>query len=374
LPVSVQQVVMVWFWAMILGLMVARAEEPAALQQAVSLIQEKLPGQLGDEQLLLAALQGITEHLNQQLGAPVNGVLTADGHAAFSAYLRGEREGLGALYQIVPGQGLLLDHVFADGPAARAGLVRGDLIVAINNHPFTGLSDDDIFQTASAGAMLPSIALDVRRPAGPRRFEILRGAYRVPSVSAHPTQANCVELLFFGEGAAADLRRQISGMDPAAGLLLDMRDNQGGMLSEAVAAAGLFLEAGAVVVIQRSADGAEEPQVAPGERTWSGQIALLVNERTAGAAEAFAAALREHRVADISGTQTAGHAREPSYYPIDGGLVLQLADTILRAPSGQSWDGVGLVPDLWVEPVTNSPSGILPDVQLSTARGLLQQP
>lgn len=361
-----------WLWSMMLGAMFAQAEEPEALQQAISVVQQRLPGQDSDV-LRLAALQGITAYLNDQMGAPTNGVLTAGQYAQIAAHQRGDRIGLGALYEVVGKQGLLLDHVFDGGPAARAGLVRGDMVVALNNHPFTGMSADEIFAIANIEAVLPAIALDVRRDGGTKRFEIQRSTYRVPSVSIHPTTPNCIELLFFGEDTAETLRALLGKMDPGEGLVIDLRDNQGGLLEEAVEAAGLFLSPGTVVAQQTTAEGTAS-LVASGSPAWDGQLIILLNERTTGIAEMFTAALWEHRGVHTVGTQTGGLAREASYYPLDAGLVLQLADTLLRAPSGRSWEGAGLMPDTWVEPVSNSPSGRIPDVQLSTALGLLSEP
>jgi len=365
---------MMVLWAVLFAWMGARAAEPPPLDQAIALIASQLPDPVDDSQLMFAALQGITDHLNRQAGAPVHAVLTTAEHRALAAHYQGHRDGLGALYRIVAGQGLTLEHVYPDGPAAQSGLQRGDMVIAINNHPFTGLGLDDIFQVANAEAMLPTVVLDVRRAGRLQRVSLSRGPYVVPMVSPHPTDADCVEVLFFGVGAADRLRARLSELDPSAGVVLDLRDNQGGMLDEAVAAADLFLEAGAAVVTRRAADGTEEVLVASGAAVWSGAVAVVTNERTAGAAEAFVAALQGHQVARTAGTATAGLAREPSYYPLGGGLVLQLADTVLRPPAGASWDGGGLTPDVWVEPVSNSPSGILPDVQLSAARGLLGEP
>ena len=363
---------MTGLWAITLGLSThARAAEP--LEQAMGLIQQNLPEQADPVLMQWAALNGIVEHLNQQLGVQTNQVLTAEDRAQEAAFLRGQSQGIGTEFIIIEGLGLTLDHVFPEGPASRAGLVRGDLIVAINDHPFTGLTDSEIFNRAVAESRKSLVILDVRREDRTRRFEIQRGSYHTPAVSLHPTEHNCIKLRYFGAGSAEALATLLRQLDPSAGLLIDLRETQFGILPEMIAAAGHFLERGSVVTIQRAADGTEEPMSTERAPIWTGPLVLLVDQDTAGMAEAFTMALSEHG-ARVSGTQTAGIAREPSYYRIDNGLFLKLTDKSLRAPSGRTWEGQGLRPDLWIEPVSNSPSGILPDVQLRIALGLLRDP
>ena len=360
---------MMWLWLWGIGL---HAEEP--IDQAMTLINAHFPTQFESSQLQHAALQGITEHLNQQQASTENKVLTAEAHAAQQAHQRGQRTGIGALYQLVSGQGLLLNHVFPSGPAATAGLQRGDVIVAINDHPFTGQTADDIFNTVHLETQRPTITLDVRREHRHHRFELQRDVYNIPSAFVHPEESDCIVLLFFGDGAAQTLKTLMAQRDPTRGLLIDMRDNQGGQLSEAIAAASLFLDPGTRITTLHDSDGAENIFVAEGGRRWTAPLILLINERTAGVAEAFVSALHDHNVAQLSGTQTAGQAHLPQHYPLEMGLVLQLGNAMLRSPSGQNWNATGITPDLWIESVSDSPSGILPDVQLRVASGLLRDP
>lgn len=361
-------------------LSVASADDgAAAVEEAVRLIQQQLPHQLEDDLLYRAALVGITGYLNQQEGAGIHGVLTEAEHDRIEAWQRGERDGIGAIYQIISGRGVLLEEVFADGPAARAGMETGDLIVAIDDQPFTGLSDALIYELTSQAAQRPRITLDVLRAGSePHRFEVLRGRYHIDAVSQAADQRCTVDLLFFSQGSAARLSSILSELPDDSGLLLDLRDNQGGLLSEALQAASLFLESGAVITYRRTAGGADEALVATGQRQWSRPVVVLINERTAGAAEVFASALQAHRAATLVGTTTAGQAAEPGYYPVGSGMVLKLADTSLRAPSGRSWAGSGLTPDVQVQPLQQrlglSSQGIPPDIQRDTGIQLISCP
>jgi carboxyl-terminal processing protease len=368
------------FWVLLCLLISgARAGDGAeTVKDAVALIQQQLPEQTDEAVLYHAALAGITSYLNQQAGASIHDVLTEQEHHRIEAWLRGERDGIGAIYQIISGQGVLLEEVFPGGPAAAAGMATGDLIVAIDDQPFTGLPDAMIYELTSQAARRPRITLDVMRAnKSMHRFEVLRGRYQIEAVSAG-AESCAIDLLFFSEGSARRLESLVAGVPAGSGLLLDLRDNQGGLLDEALAAASLFLEGGAVITNRRSADGVDEALVATGNRRWSGPVVILTNERTAGAAEVFASALQDHRAATLVGTATAGQAAEPGYYPVGSGLVLKLADTNLRAPSGRSWAGTGLIPDVRVEPLQqrlslNTP-GVPPDIQRDTGIQLIACP
>ncbi|MFT5680662.1 MAG: carboxyl-terminal processing protease [Myxococcota bacterium] len=367
-------------WALFCLLMgVARADDGAeAVQDAVQLIQQQLPEQIDEALLYHAALVGITGYLNQQAGASIHDVLTEQEHGQIEAWLRGERDGIGAIYQIISGQGVLLEEVFTGGPAAAAGMNTGDLIVAIDDQPFTGLSDAMIYELTSQAALRPQITLDVMRAdQSMHRFEVLRGRYQIKAVSA-AAESCAIDLLFFSKGAAARLEELMKKIPDGSGLLLDLRDNQGGLLEEALAAASLFLEGGAVITYRRRSDGVDEALVATGNRRWSAPVVILTNERTSGTAEVFASALQDHRAATLVGSTTTGRAAEPGYYPVGSGLVLQLADTNLRAPSGRSWAGTGLIPDVRVEPLQQrlslSTPGVPPDIQRDTGIQLIACP
>lgn len=370
-------------WALISCVLLgtARAEEGAdTVGEAVQLIQQQLPEPLDEDVLYQAALVGITNFLNQQSGASIHGVLTEQEHNQIEAWLRGERDGIGAIYQIISGQGVLLEEIFPGGPAAAAGMETGDLIVAIDDQPFTGLSDALIYELTSQAAQRPSITLDVMRvdQKSLSRFTVIRGRYSIEAVSQASGSACAIDLLFFSQGSAERLASLLESVPEDSGLLLDLRDNQGGLLDEALAAASLFLEGGAVITYRRRTNGADEALVATGNRRWSQPVVVLINERTAGAAEVFAGALQDHRAANLVGTTTAGQAAEPGYYPLGSGLVLQLADTSLRSPSGRSWAGTGLIPDIRVEPLQQrlslSTPGVPPDIQHDTGRQLITCP
>ncbi|MEL6344213.1 MAG: S41 family peptidase [Myxococcota bacterium] len=372
-----------WFFAALLSALspTALAAEPvnivniAAVSEAVRLIEERFPEDIHSPDLYRAALQGIVADLNRRVGVPANAILTAEEHDAFEQWMRGARNGIGARYENIAKQGLLIEQIFPGGTAEAAGLLPNDLVVGINGSPFTGMDDGQIYALTFTEIQRPTITLNLKRDQQLRTFTLTRGPYQYPSVQVCAEDPQCIQIMFFGEDAAADLRVLLNEMGPVPGLILDLRYNEGGLLDESLAAASLFLESGAVIAIRRKSDGTEEPLVASGERAWEdGQILILINQDTSGAAEVFAAALRDHGVGTLWGTPTRGMALEPGFYPLDNGLVLQLADAELLRPNRESWLGRGVIPDQPINPLTNSPGGRLPDIQLDTLRRVLHRP
>lgn len=363
--------------AALAGLALAQAE-PDSVEVARAVIAERLGEEVSPAALDRAAVAGMALLLDEELGTEGNAVLTLEELASAEAWMAGERSGIGVEYRVLGGRGLVLTTVFEDGPGARAGLAVDDLVVGVNGTAFTGQPAHEIHRHLQQ-AVGAEVTLDVRRRQGMvRSVRVPRGAYRVPSVmGVEDAMQPVVRLTFFGEGTAEALAGELTLLDPGLGVVLDLRDNEGGLLSEVVAACELFLEEGAVVVHEQSArEGEREHSVGGGTR-FEGPVVILVNRGTLGAAEAFARALQHHRAARVVGTATGGQATLTSTHALGEDLVLRLTDIQLAAPDGRSWHGVGVRPDLVVEaPALSLPPMDRPfadsDLQREAALGLLR--
>lgn len=370
-----------------------QAPDPAvSLERAMDLIEARYGDKVDRDDLYRAALAGVAHRLDQVLGTDGHAVLTEQQHRQALGWLRGERNGVGAEFRILAGRGIYLTEIYPGSPAERAGLNRGDLVVAINDHPLTGRTSTQIFAiTRSLDG--PHVVFDVRRNATGRldRVDVERGTYVVPTVKADMDgNTLCIDLRFFALGTARALARALSsasadveaagGADPAhrPAVVIDLRDNAGGLLDEAMAAADLFVERGTVLAHKVGPDGTSSSITATEGRKWDGQVVLLVNGGTRDVAEAFVAALRDDIHAMVVGTRTAGVAAIPSFHPIGPDLVLELADTSLRSPSGWNWSNTGIQPDVRVAPtelaLPGGPSQAPADVQRDTAVRLVSAP
>lgn len=348
-------------------------DEIQAFEKAVSIMASRHPGELSEAELYRAAIRGLVERLDDLSPGGHSALLTEREFAVLQAEQRGEFAGIGVQFHALTAQGLMVTRVYPDSPASRAALRPGDLVVAVNDVPFVGLQRSDMIAVLlSAGA--PSVVLDVRRAnAPPRQVSVPWGTYPLAPTQACPDWVTvpCLELAHFGLGASAAVEAALRALPPDKPLVIDLRGNSGGLFSELLATADLFLEPGEVVVIRDVPGKDKAPSPARRPAVWRGRLALVVDESTTGLAEAFAAALREHQRATLVGTRTAGASVDESFEALGAGLVLRLTDVQLRSPAGRSWAIQGLAPDLLVEnpdPVLPvDATGWLPDLQMEAA-------
>ena len=358
----------------------AFAQDDAAFDAAVRILSERYPAEMKSGELYRAAISGMVSRADE-LGATEGSALLSDRDMArLSATQRGERDGIGVQFFMVPGQGLVVNQVFPDSTAERAGIRAGDLVVGVNDVPLTGQSGPAILGMLRA-VRPPQVVLDVRRQGAPTRtLTVPWGTYWLKPVEpCVGTDVQCVVVQHLGLGSAEALSQALSRFDPSGGVLIDLRMCDEGVLEEMLAVADMFLDSGEVIV-QRSVQGKSGTEVSTARTggAWSGRVVLLVDDGTQGLSEALAAALREQASARLVGTTTGGRASTESFYPLGGGLTLRLADVQLRSPSGRSWGGKGLAPDVVVEhpdlflPATGPKD--LPDLQLEAAIRMVRSP
>ena len=368
-------------WCLFIAMVVlprnAAADNLDGLELALREINDRFPADVGSAALYKAALEGVAKHLGEVMGTEGNRVLTLEEKSAYSRWLEGHRSGIGAEFSIVAGRGLMITEVFGGGPAAESGVKVGDLVVSIDDHPFTGMSPAAIHGRVRR-SIGPESTLDVRRRDGSiRRLTVTHGAYRLPAVRGVDEDAATpmARVPFFGRGTAKALAIWLGQQGSSDAVVIDLRDNEGGALEEVIAAAELFLEPGAIIVNRGRDPGAMEPITASGTPAWNRNVVIIVNQGTAGVAEAFAAALRDNGRSILVGTRTGGRAVESSTYDAGRGFVLQVADTHISAPSGTSWNQNGLTPNVIVESsdlaIPFGMGGQVPDLQKDTARSLI---
>ena len=237
------------------------------------------------------------------------------------------------------------------GPARRAGIQVGDTIVRIGGVPAHALT----MSRAMAQILGPPgtrVHLQIVR--GDRRFDLRVVRERISAAAVHARLISfagrrwgVLRLSKFRTGSTVLLRREIGALtrQGAAGLVLDLRDNPGGLLTQAVGVSSLFIDHGAVVTIE----GAHQPQrvlrATPGMATTL-PLVVLVDRYTASSAEIVAAALRDHQRATIVGRRTFGKALVQAVDPLDNGAALELTIAQYWTPSGQDLSGVGLAPQI----------------------------
>jgi carboxyl-terminal processing protease len=351
----------------------AHAAGPDDVRQAIEVIEATYGAQVDAAELYRAALQGIAVELDRAVGRPGHAILTETEHSAVDAWLDGHRKGIAAEFAVVAGQGIVITDVYPGGPASRAGLEIGDLVVAIDNHPFTGLPAELILGIAGT-IESREVILDIRRPEGLRRVPVSRGPWRLDTArSFQHHDVSVLKLPFFGPQSARAVAAALADHPADASLVIDLRTNEGGRLDAMLDVASLFIPKGRpVVLVDHGTDQPTAYSARPSiEIPRPGAIVILVDRDTAGTAEAFAAALREESRAILVGSPTAGHAGLPRWVALDHGLTMQMMDDRLLGTGGETWASTGLIPDILSQPVSRTmpvrPGQVPPDVQLDVA-------
>ena len=263
--------------------------------------------------------------------------------------LSGAFEGIG-IY-IGKRDGMLLVLALIEGsPAALSGLQAGDRIITVDGHPVEGWSIDDLVARVR-GPAGTSVTLEVnRRDAGLLRFTITRAKITVPSVSwaLLPDQIALIRITSFDEQAVDGLRTALAEAKAAGAerLILDLRNNPGGLLSVLLKVAGEFLPAETPVLIERSRDGSQRVNT-----TRTAGIAqdmplvVLINSGSASAAEILAGALQDAGRAVLVGETTVGTGTVLTPFRLANGAQLLLGTQEWRTPTGRQIRGKGITPD-----------------------------
>jgi len=349
----------------------ARAASPVLACQAaewLAVALEKNRALLGlpDGAVVAEFLFGAMDGLD-----PYSRYMTAEMMRLYRQEEQGRYVGVGA--EITSRQGrFFVKAVFEHGPAAKAGLLAGDEIVAVDGRPMAGLSVSDVGRRLR-GKPGTTVTLTVqaseegpRRDLAIQRAEVHLAAARDARVLDPARGIAYVRLAEFQEGAEADLRRAVEALarQGTKALILDLRDNPGGSLLEAVGVAGMFLEPGPVVQTRGRLIGATWTYDVPwlARRAWTGPLAVLVNEDTASAAELLASALAERGRATIVGRRTFGKGAVQICFPVgfvEGAVCLTIAR--VYDAGGRCLDGRGVAPHIEAGLPHESPPASSPD-------------
>ncbi len=320
------------------------------------------------DRILAAVLRAMVQTVTDPQGA----VYTPLGFIQYQRELRGEHSGIGAQVDAARGQ-IIISDVTAGGPAARVGLHVGDALLEIDGRPVTGSTPDQVMERLH-GAAGTSVSLVARHSdGGLLHLSIAREAAR-----ENPTRWKMVDtrigylrLLEFSEGASSDVRRGLAGLTDAGAtaLLLDLRENGGGLLDEAVGIASAFLADGIVAMEERRGTLTPLAVTLQGPR-FSGTVVVLVSGFTASASEIVAGALQDTGT-PLVGARTFGKATVQTIYPMRGGWGLRLTTARYFTRRGRHIDGAGLQPDLRV-PMGEEQIQGPQDVQLREATMVLR--
>ena len=335
-------------------------EDARLLAEILQRVREYYVDPVDDHQLMRQAMHGMVEGLDDY-----SGFLESDEYAALKLMTSGSYAGIGIEVEAVA-DGVRVTGSMTGSPAARAGVRAGDLIVTIDGRRF-GADQLDAAVNSVRGEPGTRVRLSVLREGQPLDFDIVRSEVELPSVAAQllAPDYGYLRISSFTESTADEFARELVRLQGRAhgntlqGLVIDLRNNPGGVLDAAVAVADDFLEQGVIVSGRgRSDDATFIEQAEPGDLLSGARIAVLVNGGSASAAEILAAALRDNNRATLYGRRTYGKGSVQSVMPLSGGQALKLTTANYYTPKGQSLNQRGITPDV----VINVDEAPLPDL------------
>jgi carboxyl-terminal processing protease len=275
---------------------------------------------------------------------------TPENYRDFLDYAAGSFEGIGVLLGERKQEFVVLT-VLPSTPAEEVGLKPGDAITHVDGNSVRGLSSEEVVGRVK-GPDGTEVTLTVERDNHSLEFDITRAAIDLPNVTGKLVRGDIgyVRLFGFGRGAGDQLRQEIQKLldRGATGLVLDMRDNGGGLFSESIEVAGTFIEDGEIVSFKER--GVPEVDYdAEGDAFEDIPLVVLVNGNSASATEIVAGALKAEDRAELVGQTTFGKGSVQEVVPLSDDSAIKMTTGAYFTPNGESIEGEGVAPDVTVK-------------------------
>jgi carboxyl-terminal processing protease len=318
----------------------------------LNLIRENYVDEVDTKKLITGAIRGMVSSLD-----PHSAFFTPDEYKEFQVDTTGTFGGLGIELGIIDSYPAVISP-FEDTPAWRAGLKAGDKIVMIEGKPTDGMPITEAVKVLR-GKPGTKVTISIMREgfARPRDVTITREIIKVPSVKYEVYDNNVVYIRIaqFQERTATDLRADLDAVvkkteGNITGIILDLRNDPGGLLAKSVEVADFFIDDGIIVYTKGRIAGSGITFTANKEGTLPSTIPMvvLVNGGSASASEIVAGALRDHRRAILIGEKTYGKGSVQTIIPLSDGSGLKITTAKYFTPNGVSIQDKGIMPDIVV--------------------------
>ena len=302
------------------------------------------------------------------IDSAINGMLSAlDPHSAYlnrkafqdmQVQTKGEFGGLGIEVTMEAGAGVVkVVSPIDDTPAARAGLLANDLITHLDGEQIVGLTLEQAVEKMRGPVNTP-ITLTIVRSGREEPFDvkIVRDVIRINPIKARMEgDIIYVKISTFNEQTHANLVKQVDALKKSLGraprgFVVDLRNNPGGLLDQAVNVSDAFLDKGAIVLTRgRLAEETQRANARPGDIADGKPVVVLINGGSASASEIVAGALQDHKRATVVGTRSFGKGSVQTIIPLGSNGAIRLTTARYYTPSNRSIQAKGIEPDIMVE-------------------------
>ena len=330
-------------------------------------IDREFIGEINESKILDETIKGYVNGLDDEYSE----YLTAEDWEEFQTVALGNYVGIGIYMSTDKNDNVVVVEPIKESPAEMVGIKSGDIIVGVNDESVIGVGSE-IVSNKIKGEEGTKVKVTVERNGEYLDFDIERKAIKIYHVETEMLENNIgyISLLTFDEGCADEFKKEYLELKNkgAKKIIVDIRNNTGGLVEEALSLLDLFLPKNSTTLVTVDANGKKEFSKTKNSQVITEDVVVLVNEYSASASEIFAGALKDHGRAQIVGTKTYGKGVIQSVFMLEDGSALKLTVEEYFTPNETKINKVGIEPNHAVELDLENQI----DTQLNKAKELLK--
>lgn len=346
------------------------------LERVKTVIDKYFLGEVNEEELNISAIKGYVEGLGDEYSE----YYTPDELEEFYADALGNYTGIGIYMSIDTDNQIIVISPVKDSPAYKAGILPGDIIVSVDGENYNG---DSLTEASNKikGQEGETVQLQIKRNEEILDFSIIRENIKLNHVESKILENNIgyLEISSFDEGCADEFEEKYKELEKQGidSLIIDLRDNPGGIVSEAIDIAEMLVDKGKTLLITVDKNNNEEITKSKQNKIVNVPIVVLVNANSASASEILSGALKDNNAATIVGTKTYGKGVMQEVLKLSDGSAIKLTTNEFFSPNRTKIHKTGIEPDVIVE-LPNEKTTILKleegeaDTQLNKAIEILK--
>lgn len=323
-------------------------ELTSKLELVKKYLEQSYMGELDEESMVEGAIKGYVEGL----GDSYTEYLTESELEELMIDIEGDYVGIGVYITSTTNNQTVILLPIEGSPAEKAGLKSGDIILEIEGEDCSLLELDEVSNKIK-GEKGTKVNLKILRGEKTIDFSIERKQVELKYITSEVLEKDIgyIQLLTFYENCTEDFKKELENLEEKniKSLIIDLRDNGGGIVKDAIKMAELFVPKGNIIMKTYDKEGNETIEKSKSTKTLDMDIIILVNENSASATEIFTAALKENNIAKVIGTTTFGKGVMQEVQPISIGGAMKITVEKFKTPKGNEINEVGIAPDIEIE-------------------------
>ena len=314
------------------------------LSRLKSVVEKYYLGEFDEEKMKTEAAKAYIEGIGDEYSE----YISKDEYEQFTADVTGSLIGIGIYFGQTTDKQMIIISPIENSVAEKAGILSGDIITKVNDYVVTKNSTATEVSDHIKGEVGTKVKLEVLRDGETKTFEMVRENVKLHYVKTKMLEDNIgyMNMTSFDQDTAEEFKTRLEELikNGAKSLIIDLRNNGGGIVQEATEIANYFLEKGKKILIVKDKNGEEEITVAEKDKITDLPVVLIVNAYTASSAEILASSLKDNERAQVVGTKTYGKGVIQNIYRMSDGAALKLTTHEYYTPNGNKINGLGIEP------------------------------